>query len=946
MDLRPSFVSILMLFTIGVSACQQSKDLPEVESGHLRLTLAIGDDTVDGVRFSLQPVKCNDGTAKGDPIEETRSLEDIWLPGGIDKFADMPLDATSVHAFADALFTLKPGCYDVTTQPTLAGLPVKRCKPAKELSVEVVAHKTREIFLLNQCDLGGNGALDVVAAINRSPQIVDLSYERSKFLPACRLQTLCATVSDADRDPIEFVWKFTGSMLPYSGPAVVSHEMQADGSTVECIEVMGDEPGNYDFQLTVFDLVQDAGTQIRVEDWLANAGYPAESRDSLASFFYVSGAVPAVEVCENKSDDDCDGEIDEDCVNIDLPPLGTFAGSIAGIDNMRAEFDVIDPPVPNNPNLLMYEARSQDVAEPDDLQQAVVTPLNVALTEPPRVTRVPWNSWAGRQLASEFVETDYSSNWPMPDGREVCVPPNVMIDCCTYNLTEGADGSSNITTYYKPKDLFATASDANAALQQVYAQLPIFVPYTDGDVSLWQGWIYNNGDGHGSIDYGQGAGEGEDPSFRVRAAAAGTVVAKYWDSWHGNVLVVEHPGPGSFSYRTFYFHLRNGKTNDLNKALTRTTATGDPSSSRDKYLAFANLPNPSDQHWGTNSQAILVDVGDTVYAHQQIAWSGNTGPGGAGMGLNEDGTPKNANTANNHLHFMLAVSHPTWTSGEWLYVDPYGVYEQKTSNCYDLMDNTNYDRLLAPFYPYFHGVDLGVFNYYLYYYGQMGRSPATFTVQNNGSSVIAAGAFKGGLSSSWYVYDYLLANDFQDRWDTLIGADYRLIERSVTMPGGGSPRHNGVFRPDTIDDWYNYRALGWYSEWQDTFDELTQDNYDLVDFFGYHDGGSNKAAAIFVPQSGGFIHHAGLSSATFTTVTNDHAQNDGYLPVDVNVMEMAGGTYLSAIYRQTGDARMVHWGMSASEYQQWMNFYLANGWDLEVVQNYQSGARYAAIWSK
>ena len=86
------------------------------------------------------------------------------------------------------------------------------------------------------------------------------------------------------------------------------------------------------------------------------------------------------------------------------------------------------------------------------------------------------------------------------------------------------------------------------------------------------------------------------------------------------------------------------------------------------------------------------------------------------------------------------------------------------------------------------------------------------------------------------------------------------------------------------------------------------------------------------------------SHPQFAGGPNDYA-DDGWLPVDVNVMEMADGTYLSAIYRQTGDGRMVHWGMSPDEYQQWMDFYLIEGWDLEVVQSYADGSLYAAIWS-
>lgn len=632
----------------------------------------------------------------------------------------------------------------------------------------------------------------------------------------------------------------------------------------------------------------------------------------------------------------------------ELPDRGAGAGSIVDVDARRDAYDRDEPMESANPNRAAPAPGSHLRAEVlDDLREDVVRPRALSLSRIAGTGHQPWNGYLGRAAASDFVQSDYNSNWPFPEGRIECVPPEVWIDCCTYTLTEGDDASSDQTTYYKPMDLYASESDADKALREVYAQTPIFLPYTDGDVKLSHGWIYNGEDrnAHGSLDYGKGSNteEGEDPAFRVRAAAGGTVVAKYWDDWHGNVLVIEHPGPADFSYRTFYFHLRDGKDHDLAKALSETTATGDEESSRDKYLAFANLDSPSDLHWGTNAQAIPVDVGDTVRAHQTVAWSGNTGPGGAGAGLNIDGTPTNDITANNHLHFMLAVSHDTWTGGEWLYVDPYGVYEQQSSGCYDLADNTRYDRLFAPFYPYFHGVDLGVFNTYLYYYGQMGRSPATFTVQQTGSEVIAAGAFKPGLSSGWYVYDYLEGDDFQDRWDTLISADFRITERSVTLDTQGTPRHNGVFRPDGIDDWYSFRAqtLG---DYQDSFDELTGDGYDLVDFFGYHDGNDDLIASIFVPTAGDFIHHGLLSSAEFTTLTNDYA-SDGWLPVDVNVMEMAGGTTLSAIYRQTGDARMVHWAMSAAEYQQWMNFYLSEGWDLEVVQNYAEGDRYAAIWS-
>lgn len=629
---------------------------------------------------------------------------------------------------------------------------------------------------------------------------------------------------------------------------------------------------------------------------------------------------------------------------IETPPHGDSVGALANVDALRAAFDAADPVEAVNPNRLALSPGSRSMRVLDDLRQDVLEPRRLTFQPRTSGTRVPWNSPAGVRLAARRAQTAHAYDGPELRAAS-CVAPDLMVDCCTYTLTEGADGSGATTDYYRPGALFADESSAHEALRQVYAQVPIFLPYTDGDVSLGHGWVYNGGarNAHGSLDYGKATDEGEDPAFRVRAAGWGTVVAKYWDAWHGNVLVVEHDDTGDFEYRSLYFHLRNGKKNDIAMAKARTVATGDAEKSEDKYLEFANLSDPSDLWWGTDAQAIPVDVGDRVTAHQTIAWSGNTGPGGAGAGLDTSGTPTDSVTANNHLHFMLAVRHSTWTGGEWLFVDPYGVYDQQSSGCYDLLDTTRYDRLLAPFYPYFHGVDLGVFNYYLDYYGQMGRSPATLSVQRTDDGVKAAGAFKSGLSGEWYVYDYLKAPDFQDRWETLVEDHFRLVDRSVTLDGAGVPRHNGIFRPDDVSGWHSHPGQS-SAAYQDRFEELTDEGFDLVDFFGYHDGPNDRIASIFAPVTGSFIHHGLLTGQQFKETSNALAE-DGWLPVDVNVMEMAGGTWISGLYRKTGGTRMVHWGMTGAEYQQWMDFYLAQGWDLEVVQSYASGQRYAAIWS-
>jgi len=60
------------------------------------------------------------------------------------------------------------------------------------------------------------------------------------------------------------------------------------------------------------------------------------------------------------------------------------------------------------------------------------------------------------------------------------------------------------------------------------------------------------------------------------------------------------------------------------------------------------------------------------------------------------------------------------------------------------------------------------------------------------------------LSPGWFVFDYLKADDFQDRFDMLAANDFRLVDRSVTLDTQDVPRFNGLFRPDTIDDWFSF----------------------------------------------------------------------------------------------------------------------------------------------
>jgi len=143
-----------------------------------------------------------------------------------------------------------------------------------------------------------------------------------------------------------------------------------------------------------------------------------------------------------------------------------------------------------------------------------------------------------------------------------------------------------------------------------------------------------------------------------------------WDNWSGNTVIVSHDVGGvQDAYRTIYMHLRNGASNDSNAAWSLTVPTlKDPELTEYKtHLNDTGCPqnpprNPDPAHWGTNAQTILVTPNQTVTRGQQLAWCGNTGPGGK----------KGAGGPNTHLHIFFARRDPS--NNEWYFFDPYGIY--------------------------------------------------------------------------------------------------------------------------------------------------------------------------------------------------------------------------------------------------------------------------------
>lgn len=647
-------------------------------------------------------------------------------------------------------------------------------------------------------------------------------------------------------------------------------------------------------------------------------------------------------------------QCDRGRTDVDAPGL---AGSLdaAELERQKAAADEADPPEEHNLSELHFGVTAlQTETEFDALvDEGLRTSPRYRPPAPDPLEPPVWNSHDGIVASSALMKSVAAGlDYGIDDSVTPCVEPRVAITCCTYKL-KTSDASSTTTSYYRPSELFDTGNIllTYAAVMdfaaQVRARIPLFLPFTSKDAKLAHGWMYNGDEqkAHGSIDYVPANHPfGADPSFKVRASADGVVVAKYWDVWHGNVLILEHAGPSGLTYRTLYFHLRDGATHDFNLAKMTDATKGN---AEFRYRTWVNNQDSVDAKlWGTDQQKIPVDLDDTVRAGQFIAWSGNTGPGGASAAIDDQGT-MTSSTGNNHLHYMLAVKSASLTGDEWVFVDPYGVYGQASTGCYDLLKTTRFDRLIAPYFPTFHGVPLAVVNGYLGYYAHMGLQLATLSVHTRDGKVLASGSFQGGFDPTWAVFNYATPAEFDSFFAEAHGAGMRPYELGVTLDSQGHRRFSAIYRPRADGDGYDtFMQLsndGWGSEWQS---KVVSSHMGLHDFFGYHEGGNDLQAALFVNTGSDFYYHRHTSSQDMVNLVNGDA-DDGYLPVSFNVAELANGNvYFNVITAKTGDARMVRWGMSPAEYQSWSNYFWANGFRLRKVQGYANSSRYAAIWSK
>jgi hypothetical protein len=235
------------------------------------------------------------------------------------------------------------------------------------------------------------------------------------------------------------------------------------------------------------------------------------------------------------------------------------------------------------------------------------------------------------------------------------------------------------------------------------------------------------------------------------------------------------------------------------------------------------------------------------------------------------------------------------------------------------------------------------------YVGNHGMQLIDVSGYGTSEPLYAALWVKTASAPGWQARHGLTADDYQNTFDQLTQQGYYpvLVNGYATAAG---PRFTCIFQNGSTGPWVARHGLT-SADYQAAFDQYTSQGYMLDWVSGYFDGAQDLYAAIWRQPASipAWQARHGLTSAQYQA-TFDELVPQGYKPVVVCGYSDGSQDLYAAIFRQLPGVPgwEARHGLTSSEYQATFDQLVAGGYRLELVNGYSVAGqdRFAAIFTK
>ena len=204
-------------------------------------------------------------------------------------------------------------------------------------------------------------------------------------------------------------------------------------------------------------------------------------------------------------------------------------------------------------------------------------------------------------------------------------------------------------------------------------------------------------------------------------------------------------------------------------------------------------------------------------------------------------------------------------------------------------------------------------------------------------------------SPPWQARHGLTSAQYQQIFDQLTAEDFHPVLVNG-YPSGGAPRFAAIFHRSQTPAWVARHGLT-SAQYQEAFDKYVAMGFVPDWVSGYSENGQDHYAAIWrqLPRLGGWAARHGLTASEYQQFF-DTMVSQGFKPQVVSGYDIGGQDHYAAIFRQSPAAGpwQARHGLSSDQYQQTFDQLSVQGYRLEQVNacTVAGQDRFAAIWTK